>query len=151
MTQTNMFSYWEGEPSSLSNFKKVEEFHKVYGVAIDAPWTQDLLDLRCRLITEEYHEVEEALDNIDYCFFDDFVDPIKTKELRAELLKELTDLLYVVYGTAIALGLDIDEAFSRVHQSNMSKLGDDGKPIYREDKKVLKGPNYKPPFLGDLV
>lgn len=142
MTQTDMFSYWEGESNSLSNFKKVEEFHKVYGVAIDAPWTQDLLDLRGSLINEEYLEVYEALDDLENDI---------TTETRTNLLKELTDLLYVVYGTAVALGLDIDEAFSRVHQSNMSKLGDDGKPIYRDDGKVLKGKNYKAPDLSDLV
>jgi len=67
------------------------------------------------------------------------------------LLKELADLVYVVYGTAVSLGLNLDEALERVHESNMSKLGEDGKPIYREDGKVLKGSNYKEPYLGDLV
>jgi NTP pyrophosphatase (non-canonical NTP hydrolase) len=69
----------------------------------------------------------------------------------SECLKELADLVYVCYQYSENLGWDLDEALNRVHQSNMSKLGEDGKPIYREDKKVLKGPNYQPPNLTDLV
>jgi len=68
-----------------------------------------------------------------------------------DVLKELADLVYVCYQYAENLGWDLDEALYRVHQSNMSKLGEDGKPIYREDGKVLKGPNYQPPNLSDLV
>ncbi len=64
---------------------------------------------------------------------------------------ELADLVYVCYQYAENLGWDLDEALYRVHQSNMSKLGEDDKPIYREDGKVLKGPNYQPPNLSDLV
>jgi predicted HAD superfamily Cof-like phosphohydrolase len=69
----------------------------------------------------------------------------------AECLKELADLVYVSYQYAENLGWDLDEALNRVHQSNMSKLGEDGQPIYREDGKVLKGPNYQPPTLTDIV
>ena len=69
----------------------------------------------------------------------------------SECLKELADLVYVCYQYAENLGWDLDEALNRVHISNMSKLGEDGKPVYREDGKVLKGPNYKPPTLTDLV
>jgi predicted HAD superfamily Cof-like phosphohydrolase len=69
----------------------------------------------------------------------------------AECLKELSDLVYVCYQYAANLGWDLDEALNRVHQSNMSKLDDNGNPIYREDGKVLKGPNYQPPTLNDLV
>ena len=68
-----------------------------------------------------------------------------------DCLKELADLVYVCYQYAENLGWDLDEALNRVHQSNMSKLGGDGQPIRREDGKVLKGPNYKPPTLTDLV
>ena len=67
-----------------------------------------------------------------------------------ECLKELADLVYVCYQYAENMGWFLDEALDRVHKSNMSKLGEDGKPIYREDGKVLKGPNYKPPNLEDL-
>jgi predicted HAD superfamily Cof-like phosphohydrolase len=69
----------------------------------------------------------------------------------AECLKELADLVYVCYQYAENLGWDLDEALNRVHLSNMSKLGEDGQPIRREDGKVLKGPNYQPPTLTDLV
>ena len=69
----------------------------------------------------------------------------------AEALKELADLVYVCYQYAENMGWFLDEALDRVHASNMSKLGEDGLPIYRDDGKVLKGPNYKPPTLTDLI
>jgi predicted HAD superfamily Cof-like phosphohydrolase len=69
----------------------------------------------------------------------------------ADCLKELADLVYVCYQYAENLGWDLDEALDRVHRSNMSKLDDNGQPIYRPDGKVLKGPNYQPPNLNDLV
>jgi predicted HAD superfamily Cof-like phosphohydrolase len=87
------------------------------------------------LIDEEWSEFHEA-----YHF----------KE-EDEQLKELADLVYVCYQMAASQDWDQDEAMRRVHESNMSKLGEDGKPIYRADGKVLKGPNYKPPYLNDLI
>ena len=72
------------------------------------------------------------------------------KNVQEECLKELSDLVYVCYQYAENMGWFLDEALDRVHKSNMSKLGEDGKPIYREDGKVLKGPNYKLPTLTDL-
>jgi predicted HAD superfamily Cof-like phosphohydrolase len=71
--------------------------------------------------------------------------------VQVECLKELADLVYVCYQYAENMGWDLDEALNLVHLSNMSKLDEDGKPIYREDGKVLKGPNYKPPDLSELV
>ena len=76
---------------------------------------------------------------------------IHGSNVQAECLKELADLVYVCYQYAENMRWDLDEALYRVHESNMSKLDDDGHPIYREDGKVLKGPNYKPPNLEDLV
>ena len=70
---------------------------------------------------------------------------------KAACLKELADLVYVCAQYAENMEWDLEQALRRVHQSNMSKLGEDGKPIYREDGKVLKGPNYQPPDLSDLV
>ena len=70
---------------------------------------------------------------------------------KEETLKELADLVYVCYQYAENMGWFLDEALDRVHKSNMSKLGEDGKPIYREDGKVLKGPNYQPPDLSDII
>ena len=73
------------------------------------------------------------------------------QNVQEECLKELADLVYVCYQYAENMGWFLDEALNRVHESNMSKLDEDGKPIYREDGKVLKGPNYKPPDLSDLI
>ena len=73
------------------------------------------------------------------------------QEFKTDALKELADLVYVCYQYAENIGWDLDEALDRVHRSNLSKLDDDNTPIYREDGKVLKGPNYKPPNLKDLV
>jgi predicted HAD superfamily Cof-like phosphohydrolase len=70
---------------------------------------------------------------------------------QEEFLKEMADLIYVLLGTAVAMGMDIDTAFKRVHRSNMSKLGPDGKPVMRADGKVLKGPEYCLPYLTDCV
>jgi hypothetical protein len=93
------------------------------------------------LIVEEFKEFLEAEGML---FRDNPVFP-------AEALKELADLVYVAYQYAANMGWDLDEALNRVHLSNMSKLDDDGNPIYRDDGKVLKGPNYKPPTLTDLI
>ena len=92
------------------------------------------------LITEEFKEFLEA----DGMLFR------QSPEFPANCLKELADLVYLCYQYAANMGWDLDEAMFRVHESNMSKLDDDGKPIFREDGKVLKGPNYKPPNLEDL-
>ena len=93
------------------------------------------------LIVEEFEEFLEA----EEMLFRD------NPAIEAEALKELADLVYVAYQYAENMGWFLDEALDRVHKSNMSKLGDDGNPIYREDGKVLKGPNYTPPNLEDLV
>ena len=93
------------------------------------------------LIVEEFKEFLDAENQL----LKDF------KINSAECLKELADLVYVCYQYAENLGWDLDEALDRVHKSNMTKLGADGKPIRREDGKVLKGPNYQPPTLTDLV
>ena len=124
----------------MTPYEKVREFARAMGQPLDQPWPTDLEDgegvglyrLRMNLVEEEFKELEDGED-------------------PEHVLKELCDLLYVVYGFAATYGWDIDEAFNRVHESNMSKLGPDGYPIYREDGKIMKGPNYKEPYLGDLV
>jgi predicted HAD superfamily Cof-like phosphohydrolase len=93
------------------------------------------------LIVEEFKEFLEA---------DGFLFK-HGNNVQEECLKELADLVYVCYQYAENMRWDLDEALNRVHESNMSKLDEDGKPIYRKDGKVLKGPNYKPPNLEDLV
>jgi len=118
-------------------FNRVREFHKAFNQAIDSEPTQELLQLRYNLHEEEYNEVWEELANLAQAnsWEDKFA-------IKKRLTKELIDLLYVVLGTGVALGLPIEEAFTEVHRSNMSKLGDDGKPILREDGKALKSKNY---------
>ena len=118
---------------------QAQEFRKTY----------DLKDSRGRavssyqknLIVEEFKEFLEA----DGMLFR------HGNNVQVECLKELADLVYVCYQYAANMRWDLDEALNRVHTSNMSKLDEDGHPIYREDGKVLKGPNYAPPNLDDLV
>ena len=94
-----------------------------------------------RLIVEEFKEFLEAQGMLF----------MHGSNVQCDCLKELADLVYVCYQYAENMRWDLDGALDLVHQSNMSKLGEDGEPIYREDGKVLKGPNYKPPDLSDLV
>ena len=125
------------------HFKRVDEFHKSYGmprgtVTIDQDFAKltekdaRRIMLRADLTAEEYRE-------------------LATAESPEEIMKESCDLVYVIVGMFVELGWDFDEAFKRVHESNMSKLDENGKPIYREDGKILKGPNYTPPTLKDLL
>lgn len=110
-------------------FEKVKEFHVVYGQPVgDYPQflTPERLELRKRLIREEYRE---------------FLDAVAEGDLT-NAFKELADLVYVVTGIAVEMGGDLDAVFAEVHKSNMSKLGENGQPIYRDDGKVLKGPGY---------
>lgn len=107
-----------------------------------ATFSPNILNTQLRLITEEYIEFVEA--------HTDCLNNIQNQRARLAALKELADLVYVCFQFAAAAGWELDEALDRVHQSNMSKLVD-GKPLKREDGKVLKGPNYKPPYLDDLI
>ena len=124
--------------SAMTPLQMVREFATKMEQPLDQSWmdykdyNSDLETLRYILIEEEFNEFAGAVN-------------------KENLLKELADLTYVVYGYAATFGLDLDEAVRRVHLSNLSKLGDDGKCIKREDGKVVKGPNYKEPNLGDLV
>lgn len=126
----------------MTNFKKVEEFHKAFKLDQQKLSLTNLLKLRRNLIKEESEEVSVEFSNL----LIDVACPDYEK-----LLKELVDLLYVVYGTAVSLNLDIDAAFNEVHRSNMSKLDDDGNPIFREDGKVLKSKNYVPANLKKIT
>lgn len=103
----------------------------------------DTASLQSRLICEEYEEFIEA-----HCESINYIQNVRSRE---HTLKELTDLVYVAYQYAAAAGWDLDEALTRVHQSNLSKLDDDLRPIKRDDGKVLKGPNYQPANLSELV
>ena len=101
------------------------------------------MNLQQNLIDEEHLEVAHA--------YLDLKEDITNKQAREHLLKELADLVYVCHQMAAAFEWDLQVAYNRVHESNMSKLGVDGKPLRREDGKILKGPNYREPNLTDLV
>jgi NTP pyrophosphatase (non-canonical NTP hydrolase) len=107
-----------------------------------ACFSPSILDVQSKLISEESQEFFEAY---AICLED-----LSKHRAREAALKELADLVYVCFQFAAAAGWELDEALARVHRSNMSKLVD-GKPLKREDGKVLKGKNYEPPFLTDLV
>lgn len=127
----------------------VRQFHRLMGqdVGNKSP-TATLLEFRYNLLVEELKELgEEIAIAMAESGFKAGI-PMKVK---ARMLKEMADVQYVLSGLAVALGLPLQEAFIRVHKSNLSKLGDDGKPVYREDGKVLKGPNYLPPDMETLL
>ena len=119
--------------------EQAKEFRTKYN--LKSSRSKDKRSYQKNLIVEEFKEFLEA----EGMLFR------KNDTIESEALKELADLIYVCYQYAENMGWFLDEALDRVHKSNMSKLGEDGKPIYREDGKVLKGPNYKPPNLEDLV
>lgn len=136
-----------GRRVSKTNFEKVKEFHRAFGVpSAEKPTepSRDLYHLRVGLIDEELSEFVEGhyeSTHQDADFMPDLI----------EIADAIGDMLYVVYGTADQYGLDADAIFAEVHRSNCSKLGSDGRPIYREDGKVLKGPNFSPPDLEKIV
>jgi predicted HAD superfamily Cof-like phosphohydrolase len=116
-----------------------------FRVAMDQPtacFAPSILDLQSDLICEETHEFFEAY---DLCLQD-----LSNFRSREAALKELADLVFVCFQFAAAAGWELDEALARVHRSNMSKLVD-GKPLKNEAGKVIKGPNYQPPYLTDLI
>lgn len=117
------------------------EFRNAYELPLGL--TTSSLKLQQTLIDEEHLEVAHA--------YLDLREDIRNKRAREHLLKELADLVYVCQQMAACFGWDLQTAYNRVHASNMSKLGEDGKPIRREDGKILKGPNYFEPSLIDLV
>ena len=122
----------------MSNFDDVKTFMQTFGqeVKIKAEFPEEkIVKLRYDLIKEELNELQNA---------------IKTKDLK-EIADALTDILYVTYGAGHAYGIDLDKCFKEVQKSNMSKLGKDGKPIFNEKGKVMKGPNYSEPNLKQFV
>tara|TARA_B100001179_G_C18238646_1_gene253091 strand:- start:8 stop:382 length:375 start_codon:yes stop_codon:yes gene_type:complete len=122
----------------MTNFEKVGLFMKTFGQEVKKKSsfsTEKINKLRVSLINEELEEFKEA---------------IKNNDLK-ELADALTDILYVTYGAGHAFGIDLDKCFDEVQNSNMSKLGQDGKPIYNNDGKVMKGPNYFKPDLSRFL
>lgn len=133
----------------MSTYDRVKEFHEAMEVPQSQPEERGALELRLRLIWEEYKEVLDAagyVPDLETGF------RVSGKVLdKVNLLKELADLDYVTAAAAVKFGWDFNEAGRRVHASNMSKLVENGKPLRRDDGKILKGPNYKPPVLDDLI
>ena len=122
----------------MTNFEKVKIFMETFGqeVKSKSSLSSDKINsLRLSLIQEELDELNKA---------------IKDKDI-VEVADALTDILYVTYGAGHAFGIDLDQCFNEVQNSNMSKLGDDGKPIYNENGKVMKGPNYFKPDLSRYI
>ena len=122
----------------MSNFNKVGTFMKTFGqeVKTKPSFSSDKINkLRIDLIKEELEELQEAMKNNDLL----------------EVADALTDILYVTYGAGHAFGVDLDKCFDEVQNSNMSKLGENGEPIYNESGKVMKGPNYFKPDLTKFV
>ncbi len=122
----------------MTNFEKVRLFMKTYGQEVkDKAGFSDAKTnkLRIDLIKEELEELTEAMQD----------------ENLLEVADALTDILYVTYGAGHAFGIDLDKCFDEVQNSNMSKLGEDGKPIYNEAGKVMKGPNYFKPDLSKYL
>ena len=122
----------------MTNFKSVGKFMETFGQEVKKkPEIPDAktVELRIELISEELEELWDAC---------------KDKDI-VSIADALTDILYVTYGAGHAFGIDLDKCFAEVQRSNMSKLGKNGKPIYREDGKVMKGPNYSEPDLKNTL
>ena len=122
----------------MTNFEKVGTFMKTFGQEVKSKpsFSSDKINkLRVDLIKEELDELQEAMKNNDLL----------------EVADALTDILYVTYGAGHAFGIDLDKCFEEVQNSNMSKLDENGKPIYNESGKVMKGPNYFKPDLSKFV
>ena len=122
----------------MSNFEDVKKFMKTFGQKVVAkPQFPDEKTMRLRLdlIKEELNELEQAM---------------KSKDLK-EVADALTDILYVTYGAGCSYGIDLDKCFKEVQRANMSKLGEDGKPIYNDAGKVMKGPKYYKPDLSKFI
>ena len=130
----------------MTNHEKVREFMLLFqSHMVDQPMTGNHLHFRRTLSAEESKEVDEAAAN---CQMKADLGHDIPPDMRAALVKELCDVLYVTYGFGATFGIDLDKAFALVHASNMSKVGEDGIPIRREDGKILKGPNYWEPDLS---
>ena len=122
----------------MTNFEKVKTFMETFGQEVKSKpsfSSNKINDLRYNLIKEELEELKQAIDKNDLL----------------EVADALTDILYVTYGAGHAFGINLDNCFNEVQNSNMSKLGTDGKPIYNEAGKVMKGPNYYKPDLSKFI
>ena len=123
-----------------TNFDRVENFMRVFNQEVkdEVDWPDaETMELRIDLIEEELQELKDGI--------------LLGDGTLVDVADALTDLLYVVYGAGHSFGINLDKCFEEVHNSNMSKLGNDGKPIYREDGKILKGENFREPNLKEVL
>lgn len=123
---------------NYSNYNKVKEFHETYGAYISEESKlpdPSIRELRKSLLQEEFDEYIKAEEENDL----------------VEIADALGDMMYIIYGTAISYGIPLDDIFNEIHSSNMSKLGEDGKPIRREDGKILKGPHFFQPDIAKFL
>lgn len=141
------------EISSLDWVGMVQEWHRTFEHPFvpsgKGDWL-DLIELRSALVSEEIDELWHGVSEMKAAL-ESGSSPRELKAAKVETLDAIADSIYVLVGMANLLGFDLREAFSRVHESNMSKLGENGLPIYSAKGKVLKGPNFHLPVLDDLV
>ena len=145
----------------MSSIDSVRKFHQAFGHPVAAqpvPGTTDLRKLRVALIAEELGELCVALGvKLDLtcdgvvCDFMAEATGLSANVDLVEAADALADLDYVVQGANLVFGLPAQEVFAEVHRSNMSKLGEDGRPVYRDDGKIMKGPNYSPPVIAPII
>lgn len=124
--------------SNMTNYERVKEFHERFGHLVNKTpnWPpEEVINLRLKLIEEECDELQVAIDN------DDLV----------SIADALGDILYVVYDAALCFGINADAVVSEIHNSNMTKLGENGNPIRRADGKIMKGPQYRPPNIKGVL
>lgn len=128
----------KGQWSNRTPSDMVEEFHRIYGLPVrQEPQIPDKNEIQLRrdLLSEEYWEYDDAAHKNDIVGIAD----------------ALADMIYIIHGTALVYGIPLDAVFDEVHRSNMSKLDEEGKPLYREDGKVLKGSLYSPPNIQEIL
>ncbi len=124
-----------------------KEFHEKYEVDINKPFSVERLELRQNLLQEELDELKvEIAEGIEKLKNGQKID----RDLYLRMVKELADVQYVLSGFAVTFGINLEEIFDLVHESNLSKLDENGKVIRREDGKILKGPNYHPPIFDSV-
>lgn len=148
--------YWENVRYNMNSYQRVKEFMETFGHPVyDEPQVIEDVDwekMRVELIREEFCELLDAMGYPESARW--IRDVVLWKSEDADIVETadaLGDMEYVVNGLAAGMGIPLDDVVAEIHRSNMTKLDDDGKPIYREDGKILKGPNYEPPQLKKVL
>ena len=132
----------------VTPYQAVKEFHEAYGLVVREPG--DPINFTFENTTREDRRLFQLRDELNHEEFRELQGAWEGEDL-VEYVDAVCDLIYVLAGSLVSFGVDLDACFAEVHRSNMSKLGEDGKPIVREDGKILKGPNYTPPDLRSII